>query len=320
MLGAGVVGLTSAVCLAEAGVRVAVRTADPPERTTSVAAGAIWGPVRVGPTDRVHDWARVGLETFRALCAEPDAGVAAVTGVEVSRVPADPPYWSGLLDGVRLCRPAELPAGYVAGWRYTAPVVTMPTYLGYLRARLERAGGRLHVAPVSSLAEATAAAPVVVNCTGVAAHHLVPDPDVLPIRGQVVIAANPGIEEFYIDHSPTPPEVVYLFPHGRQIVLGGSYAEGRWDLEPDPAIAERIVRDCAAVHPALRDAEILEHRVGLRPGRPEVRLERVSLPDGRALWHNYGHGGGGVTLSWGCAREIAAAVTGNGSAVPASPG
>lgn len=319
VLGAGVIGLTTAICLAEAGMRVDVRTADPPERTTSVAAGAIWGPVRVGPAGRVHEWARVGLATLRALCAQPDAGVTAVTGVEVSRVPADPPYWSDLLDGVRLCRPAELPAGYVSGWRYTAPVVTMPTHLGYLRARLERAGGRIRVAPVSSLAEATATAPVVVNCTGVAARHLVPDPEVLPVRGQVVVAANPGIEEFYIDHSPAPPEVVYLFPHGERVVLGGSYAEGRWDLEPDPAIARRILRDCAAVHPALRDATVLAHRVGLRPGRPEVRLEREAVPGGGALWHNYGHGGGGVTLAWGCAGEIAAAVAGGGSAPHHSP-
>ncbi|NEC71716.1 FAD-dependent oxidoreductase, partial [Streptomyces rochei] len=36
-----------------------------------------------------------------------------------------------------------------------------------------------------------------------------------------------------------------------------------------------------------------------------VRLERVALPDGRVLVHNYGHGGGGVTVAWGCARETA---------------
>ena len=48
---------------------------------------------------------------------------------------------------------------------------------------------------------------------------------------------------------------------------------------------------------------MLEHRVGLRPGRPEIRLERETLPDGVPCVHNYGHGGSGVTLSWGCAEE-----------------
>jgi D-amino-acid oxidase len=39
-----------------------------------------------------------------------------------------------------------------------------------------------------------------------------------------------------------------------------------------------------------------------------VRLEVESLPGGRVLWHNYGHGGGGVSLSWGCARDLTDAV------------
>ncbi len=75
-------------------------------------------------------------------------------------------------------------------------------------------------------------------------------------------------------------------------------------------MAERILRDCATVDPRVLGAPVLEHRVGLRPYRPEVRLEAEPLADGRVLWHNYGHGGGGVTLSWGCALEIAAAVLG----------
>jgi D-amino-acid oxidase len=64
---------------------------------------------------------------------------------------------------------------------------------------------------------------------------------------------------------------------------------------------------CTAIDPRLRGAEILGHRVGLRPCRPEVRLESEPL-DGGVLWHNYGHGGAGISLSWGCAAEIAASV------------
>jgi D-amino-acid oxidase len=45
--------------------------------------------------------------------------------------------------------------------------------------------------------------------------------------------------------------------------------------------------------------------VGLRPARSEVRLEATTLADGRPLVHNYGHGGSGFTLSWGCADEVA---------------
>ena len=101
---------------------------------------------------------------------------------------------------MRLCEESELPEGFTNGWHYTAPLATMPVYLGYLRARLEQAGGTLEVSPAGSLPELAGTAPVVVNCAGAGARDLVPDPAVVPVRGQVVIAANPGIEE--VLHQP----------------------------------------------------------------------------------------------------------------------
>jgi D-amino-acid oxidase len=137
----------------------------------------------------------------------------------------------------------------------------------------------------------------------------VPDPEVRPVRGQVVIVANPGLEEFFINKDEEPPWITYMFPHGEEVLLGGTNDEGNWDTEPQPFIAERIVAHCAAIDPRLRGATILGHRVGLRPYRPEVRLESEPFGDG-VLWHNYGHGGAGISLSWGCAAAIAAGVSG----------
>jgi D-amino-acid oxidase len=353
VIGAGVVGLTTAVCLAESGLRVGIRTAAPPGASTSAAAGAIWGPVMTGPARRTREWARTSLDVLRELEDDPATGIRSLTGREVSRFPADPPDWIDLLDDMRLCRMSELPPGFVSGWRYTAPLVNMPVYLEYLRARFGRAGGRIDVNPVTSLAEVTEGChgadaqgatkgpaegegsagsgepagvggaagdrgtsetgempSVVINCSGVAARELVPDPAVAPVRGQVVVITNPGIEEFYIDHTPAPLDVVYMFPHRDTVVLGGTVAPDDWDTTPRPEVAERILRDCAAVDPRVLGATVLGHRVGLRPTRPEVRLESEPLEGGRVLWHNYGHGGGGVTLSWGCALEITAAVLG----------
>jgi D-amino-acid oxidase len=309
VIGAGVCGLTTGICLAEAGRSVTIRTAAPPERTTSAAAGALWGLVRVGPPDRVLDWGRTGLEVMSKLAAEPGTGVRMASGREISRAPIEPHYWTELLPGLRLCDPSELPEGFTSGWHYTAPLATMPVYLGYLRARFEQAGGRLEAAPVRSLAELAGLAPAVVNCAGVYARDLVPDPEVRPVRGQVVIVANPGLEEFFINRDEEPPWITYMFPHGEEVLLGGTNDEGNWDEEPQPFIAERIVAQCAAIDPRLRGATILGHRVGLRPYRWEVRLESEPFGDG-VLWHNYGHGGAGISLSWGCAAAIAAGVAG----------
>ena len=50
---------------------------------------------------------------------------------------------------------------------------------------------------------------------------------------------------------------------------------------------------------------MIEHVVGLRPGRPEVRLEESEPgPSGTRILHDYGHGGAGITLAWGCAQDV----------------
>jgi D-amino-acid oxidase len=305
VIGAGVCGLTTGINLAEAGLSVTIRTAVPPQQSTSAAAGALWGAVRAGPPERVLEWARAGLEVLSKLAAEPGTGMRMVSGKEISRTPLVPDYWTQLLPDLRACEPAELPDGFTDGYHYSAPLATMPVYLEYLRTRFEQAGGTIEVTAVPSLASLAGAAPVVVNCSGVGARHLVPDPAVVPVRGQVVIAVNPGIEEFLVNRDEEPPWIAYMFPHGDTVLLGGTNEEDDWDLEPKPSTAERIVAQCAVIDPRLRGARILGHRVGLRPYRPQTRLESEPFGDG-VLWHNYGHGGAGVSLAWGCAAEITA--------------
>ena len=121
----------------------------------------------------------------------------------------------------------------------------------------------------------------------------------MPVRGQVVVTQNPGITEFFIGLGDESADLSYIFPHGDTVVLGGTEGHGDWRLEPDPATADRILRDCAAIEPALRGARVIAHRVGLRPVRPAVRLEAGRLPGGQTIVHNYGHGGAGVSLAWG---------------------
>jgi D-amino-acid oxidase len=315
VVGAGVSGLTTAVCLAEAGHRVEIRADRLPSATTSAVAGAIWGPHLVEAGERAARWRRATLAALNELAAAPGrdgTGVRTAEGIQVFRgPPAAPPDWISDLSGSRPCRPAELPPGFRTGWRYAAPLAHMPTYLGYLQARFERAGGRLGAGTVASLADAAraAGARVVVNCSGAHARQLAGDPAVTPVRGQAVVVANPGLTEFVVAPGDGSAELAYLFPHGAEVILGGSEAAGDWNLEPVPAIADRILRDCTAIEPRLAGARVLAHRVGLRPARPAVRLEAEPAGPGAGgplIVHNYGHGGAGISLSWGCAREAAA--------------
>ncbi len=302
VVGAGVIGLTTAVCLAEAGLRVRVVTAKSPLETTSAVAGAMWGkgPGVSEPADLIAAWSAVTFAELTTLADDPASGVHFTRGREASREPVAPPV-PELARSVRRCAPDELPAGFRDGHWLTVPLVDMPTYLGLLTDRLAAAGGVVTPGVVRTLADVTA--PLAVNCTGVGARDLVPDAAVRPVRGQHVVVANPGIDEFFVEETPAA-EWVSFFPHGDRVVLGGVAGADDWNLTPDPVIAEQIVERCAAVEPRLADAPVLAHLVGLRPTRPEVRLADDQC-NGTRWVHNYGHGGMGVTLSWGCARDVA---------------
>ena len=302
-------GLSTALSLIESGLDVTIRAADLPQRTTSAAAGAIWGAHLVGVDERVTTWSALTLDRLRELAADPATGIRETRGLAASLTDeAEPPEFTGGAGILLRCDPAALPAGYAAGWQYSVPVVAMPVYLDYLTDEFLRGGGELHVGGrLASLADAAdcASARVIVNCSGMGARQLVPDPDLTPVRGQSVVLANPGITEFFVGETDLSDEIIYFFPHGPTIVLGGTQQPDNASTEPDPATARRIVRDCATVEPRLATAPVLAHRVGLRPVRPQVRLEVQAIDGGRHIVHNYGHGGAGVTLSWGCARAAA---------------
>ncbi len=109
-----------------------------------------------------------------------------------------------------------------------------------------------------------------------------------------------------MDHSSKAS--TYILPQPGGLILGGTAEEDDWSLTPDPRTAAAIVARCAAVRPEIAGARVLQHRVGLRPARDTVRLEREVLPGGGTVVHNYGHGGAGVTVAWGCARRAAGLV------------
>ncbi|MEU3783412.1 FAD-dependent oxidoreductase [Streptomyces sp900129855] len=304
VVGGGVSGLTTGVTLLEAGLPVRLVAEEIPGRT-SLAAGAMWGPYLVEPWAKVREWSLTSLDVFGRLASEgAETGVRMTSGVEASRHLAEAPPWSELLPDFRACDSAELPAGFVSGYRFTVPLVDMPVYLDYLHRRFLGLGGEIEAEVVRTL-DAVDDTAVIVNCAGLGAGELADDASVRPIRGQHVVVENPGITEFFSEDSGMSPDLVCFYPHGDTVVLGGTAIDGDGSLTEDEAVAKGIVERCAAIDARLADARIVEHRVGARPTRSEVRVEAAHRKDGAPVIHNYGHGGAGVTLSWGCAQEVA---------------
>jgi D-amino-acid oxidase len=298
VVGAGVVGLSCAVRLLEDGHRVDVVARDLPLETTSAVAAALWYPYRAYPFERVSAWSARSYVEFEKLAADGDAGVRMVEGTELHRARTPDPWWSDAVPGLTRVTQARPP--FVDGWTFTAPVIEMPVYLSWLVERVVDLGGTVTRLALSGLPDR---AEVVVNASGLGSRLLADDGSVHPVRGQVVYVGQVGVERWALDASgPT-----YVVPRSEDIVVGGSDEEGDWNRTPEPAQAARILDRAAELVPELSRAPVLRHKVGLRPARQEVRLE-ARRDGGRRVVHCYGHGGAGVTLSWGCAHDVAALV------------
>ncbi|MFD7073956.1 FAD-dependent oxidoreductase [Nocardioides sp. NPDC059952] len=301
VIGAGVAGLTTAVILAEAGQPVRVVADEIPGRT-SLAAGAMWGPYLVEPKALVDTWSQRSLELFRELASDAATGVGVSSGIEASRHHEEAPDWARSLPGFEAVGADLLPNGFRSGYRFSVPLIDMPTYLHYLLERARAAGVAIDKRRVPTLTSITDAE-VIVNCSGLGASTLAGDTALYPIRGQHVVVANPGLTEFFSEDTGTSSDLLCIYPQGDVVVLGGTAIDGSSDTAPDPVAADRILERCIAVEPRLASAAVIEHRIGLRPTRPQVRVEAEQL-NGAVVIHNYGHGGAGVTLSWGCAEQV----------------
>lgn len=304
IIGGGVNGLSTAIVLQEAGWHVTILAATPTLHTTSAVAAALWYPYKAYPEQAVLHWGRTTYGVFETLIKEPGSGIVMRDGIEIWPHVVPDPSWRDLVSHFERCSAKELPPGYVDGYVFRVPVIDMPVYLRYLLERFGHRGGTIETRQVRSLAEVSSAEALVVNCAGLGARELADDPALRPIRGQVVWVTNPGLDRFILDEAD-PDYPTYIIPRLDDCVLGGTADEDAWDTTPDEAVAERILQRCIQLEPRLRDARMIAHRVGLRPGRPAIRLERETRPDGETVIHNYGHGGAGVTLSWGCAYEVA---------------
>jgi D-amino-acid oxidase len=321
IIGAGVSGLTCGVVFAERGHRTAIFAKEIGQQTTSGAAAALWFPYDVEPANKVIPWA---LETFRTLihlARNSNSGVSMIELRQFSRTgEIQIPNWAIPLGARRLSSVATALCGragrsrgkrldtarwlqhFVSGFSLNVPLMDTTIYLDYLAKRLLAAGGliieNMHF---EKLEDVDPKYDLVINCAGIGARELVHDTDLEPHRGQVAIV--PRIKDLPYAVVCDDAPLMYAIPRTNDCVFGGTNDLSD-DRGADSATTARIVAECSRAL-KIQKPNVLAKRVGLRPFRKSgVRVERDRLRDGRTVVHNYGHGGSGFTLSWGCAEEV----------------
>ncbi len=307
VVGGGVVGMTAALHLAESDTTgrcielIAEKIAT--ESLSRVAAASFY-PFAVDHP-HVERWLEFGRAKYLELAKDAGTGIVLREGMEIAgrRIHAKNPE-GFLLPSLQRGDGADDNAHFVL------PIIELPIYLPYLRSRLEARGVRITRRRLESIDEIGADS-IVVNCSGSEARRLTPDPTVKPTLGQLVRTSCPLVDRFMLDERE-PSRPTYVVPRSNDVVLGSfdlPYDVDVHGYEPPGADDERtadILKRATALDPRVADAKVLEAYCGFRPRRPKVRVEIDSerLHRGRRVIHDYGHGGGGVTLSWGCAQEV----------------
>ena len=307
VVGCGVIGMTTALELRASGYTVEIWTRDDLAATTSAAAGAIWYPFLAEPRDAVVRWSGVTFDRLRVLAAEPSSGVRMCPVVEAFAEEEPDVWWADAVKGVTRLEAEHVPPGYCSAVRATVPVCDVPVHLKWLVSELVRAGVPVIRREIASFEEAFEATNRVVNCAGLGARALCHDDDLHPVRGQVCVLEGATVESAWIDD--TTPRPRYVVPRPSSVIVGGTAQARDERRTPDPADTEEMMAAALAARPELSAGRVASVQVGMRPFRSAVRLERERLEDGRILVHNYGHGGSGYTVSWGCAAEVVSLLT-----------
>lgn len=255
VLGAGVIGLTTARLVQEAGFAVRIYAAAVPPETTSDIAGGQWHPSGHFRDDAVSpEWRRQFLAAadyswrrFQVMVGD-DYGIRWLPtytqsegGLEPALTPTFPPV-NRMLDRDENPFPIE----HVV--RYDTMYVETGRFLRQLMRDVYAAGGQIRVRRFATPQDVAALPePLVFNCTGLGARELFGDSELRPARGQLAIL----LPQSEVRYAYTL-RAGYMFPRSDGIVLGGTFDLDDWSLEPDPATTRRILAHHAALFAGLR--------------------------------------------------------------------
>lgn len=318
VIGAGIAGLTSAFCLQNSipNVDVTIVAEKVSPHTTSDGSGGKWEPhlVHKSQENVIRRWGQLTFDYLLKLFLSPDAkdsGVQLMSGFNfrLDTPETQSPFWKDTVIAYRTLTDQEIKAikpSAKGGIFFTTLVLNSHKYLPWLMEKFQGKGGRIIKRKLNSINEIANDFDVIINCSGLGAGQLVGDRNVQPIRGHLTKVYAPWLKHFYQDKDDK--DFILILPGADGIVsIGGTSHVGDWDTSVRQEDKDRIWKGALKLVPSLQNAKKVEDWVGLRPSRTTVRLEMEELQSFSKpvmVIHNYGHGGSGITVSWGCAQDV----------------
>ena len=298
IVGAGICGLSTAYELLQAGYKVTLIAKEFSPNITSNKAAAFWFPYHIRNDERGIEWCKKSYSFFKEKSADSLTGISMISIIKASKKGADDETsWLNYMpeSSYSILSENEIPNGYEKGCKAIVPLIETQIFLPWLMNQIKEKGANIVQQEITDLQELEDNFDVVVNCSALGARQLCNDATVIPFRGQVVLL-EPGLPNYIFLDNQTPS---YIVPRKDATIVGGTYEEGVYDAITEEQSLQEILQKAYTILPALKQRKVIGSWAGLRPFRNLVRLEK----EGNII-HNYGHGGSGFTLSFGCAKQI----------------
>ena len=264
VLGAGIMGLTTARLLQDRGWTVTIYTSALPPHTTSNIAGGQWSPTSVFDEGRgtaafqtqFREAARLAHHAFQNLVGG-GYGVRWIENYFLNsrHVPPRESYYlrelPELFPSLAELGPSEHPFSSPFVYRFVTMLIEPSVFLRRTLSDVREAGGRVVIREFRDRSEVLSLEePVIFNCTGLGAGRLFGDTELTPIRGQLVfVPPDDRLDYLTIGGGEG---TLYMFPRSDGILLGGTFERGASHLTPDQATTDRIVREHVRISREMR--------------------------------------------------------------------
>lgn len=301
IVGAGISGMSTAFLLNGYSHRITICAKAFSPFITSNKAAAFWFPYHIRNDKRGIGWCNTSYQYYQQFSTQPETGISMqqLTKVLRSGVTDEGPAWIDFMPpGICRSMPEEgLPPGIARAYDITVPLIETQIFLPWLQQELLQQGVAFIEKEIYNLNELATQYDVVINCTGLGAKKLCNDDEVIPVRGQVVLLQPMQGMPIYLDNE----SCLYIVPRKDAVIIGGTYEVGINSELTEALTISRILENAYRVMPELKNSKVTGSWAGIRPCRAEVRVEKEA---GKKIIHNYGHGGSGFTLAFGCAQTV----------------